>query len=107
MVLDFSSDGASSSGLDWLRRLKEQPGLPLVLAIAENGDELSAVRALRLGVADYLPRAALTPPLLATSTDYCLRLAGRQRSAAVAPRPAVAQAEATRRRTQTQYCRAT
>jgi eukaryotic-like serine/threonine-protein kinase len=85
LLLDFSSDGASSTGLDWLRRLKEQPGLPPVLVIAENGDELSAVRALRLGAGDYLPRAALTAPLLATSIDYCLRQGVRQRAA---PAPA-------------------
>ena len=87
LVLDFSSDGASSTGLDWLRRLKDQPGLPPVLTVAENGDELSAVRALRLGSADYLPRAALTPPLLAASLDWCLRQAVRARQAVVAPPP--------------------
>ena len=88
MLLDFTSDGASSSGLDWLRRLKEQPGLPPVLVVAENGDELSAVRALRIGAHDYLPRSAITPPLLAASIDYCLRQAQRQRAATPAPPPA-------------------
>jgi CheY-like chemotaxis protein len=92
LVLDFSSDGASSTGLDWLRRLKDQPGLPPVLAIAENGDELSAVRSLRSGATDYLPRAALTPPLLAASLDFCLRAAARLRPAFVAAAAAAAAA---------------
>jgi predicted Ser/Thr protein kinase len=89
LVLDFGADGASSMGLDWLRKLKEQPGLPPVLAIAENGDELAAVRALRLGATDYLPRAAVSPATLAVSIDYSLRQAERQRAtvAATPPRP--------------------
>jgi DNA-binding NarL/FixJ family response regulator/predicted Ser/Thr protein kinase len=93
LVLDFASDGASSTGLDWLRRLKDQPGLPPVLVIAENGDELSAVRALRLGATDYLPRAALTPPLLAASVDYGLRAAARLRPAFAAATAAAAAAQ--------------
>jgi eukaryotic-like serine/threonine-protein kinase len=97
LILDFSNDGASSTGLDWLRRLKDQPGLPPVLTIAENGDELSAVRALRLGTADYIPRAALTPPLLAASLDWCLRIAARARQAgpaSPAPPPPAAETPA-------------
>jgi predicted Ser/Thr protein kinase/ActR/RegA family two-component response regulator len=84
LVLDFANDGASSTGLDWLRKLKDQPGMPPMLAIAENGDELTAVRALRLGATDYLPRAQLTPPLLAASLDYCLRQGTRLQTQAVA-----------------------
>ena len=84
LVLDFAADGASSTGHDWLRKLKEQPGLPPVLAIAENGDELAAVRALRLGATDYLPRAAVSPATLAVSVDYCLRQAVRQRATVAA-----------------------
>ncbi len=88
LVLDFAADGASSMGLDWLRKLKEQPGLPPVLAIAENGDELAAVRALRLGATDYLPRAAVSPATLAVSIDYCLRQATRQRATVATAPPA-------------------
>lgn len=90
LVLDFAADGASSMGLDWLRKLKEQPGLPPLLTIAENGDELAAVRALRLGATDYLPRAAVSPATLAVSIDYCLRQATRQRASVTAPPPAPA-----------------
>lgn len=92
LVLDFSSDGASSTGLDWLRRLKDQPGVPPVITIAENGDELSAVRSLRLGAVDYVPRTQLTPPLLASALDHGLRAA--QRAAASTPVPAVPAQEA-------------
>jgi eukaryotic-like serine/threonine-protein kinase len=95
LLLDFTNDGASSAGLDWLRRLKDQPGLPPIVAIAEHGDELSAVRAIRLGAVDYLPRAALTPPLLAASLDLGLRAAARLRPAYAAVGNAADQADDT------------
>lgn len=92
LVLDFAADGGSSTGVDWLRKLKDQPGLPPVLVIAENGDELSAVRSLRLGATDYLPRRSITPPLLGASLDLTLREAARRgtKASEAAPTPAPA-----------------
>ena len=85
LVLDFAADGASSTGLDWLRKLRDQPELPPVLVIAENGDELSAVRALRMGATDYLPRRQITPALLTASLDLNLRESARRATAAKGP----------------------
>src|SRR2546430_13687295 len=47
-----------------LRRLREQPATPAVIALAEDGNELTAVRALHLGALDYLPKRLLTPERL-------------------------------------------
>jgi len=51
-------------GFDWLRRLRKRAGLPPVVFIATGGSELAAVKALRLGATDYLPRDLVTAPLL-------------------------------------------
>ncbi len=55
---------ADCEGFDWLRKLRKRAGLPPVVIIATGGSELTAIKALRLGAADYLPRDLLTAPLL-------------------------------------------
>ncbi|HEX4618108.1 MAG TPA: response regulator, partial [Steroidobacteraceae bacterium] len=56
-----------SPGLALLRRLRDQPAAPAVIAIADDGNELTAVRALQLGALDYLPKKFLTPERLSTA----------------------------------------
>ena len=79
MVMRFASnsDGVSD-GLEWLRRMRDQPGMPPVMAVAEDGDELTAVQSLRLGAADYLPRHLATPERLLVAVDRSLRSAPRE-----------------------------
>jgi DNA-binding response OmpR family regulator len=74
-----SPEDPQSEGLDWLRRLREQPGFPVIVAIAATGNELTAVRALRLGAADYLPRHLLTPERLGTALKVCSRQIERRK----------------------------
>jgi predicted Ser/Thr protein kinase/DNA-binding response OmpR family regulator len=62
-VLDFVPDLAGAS-LDWIERMLGMPDMPPLLVVAQNGDELSAVAAMRRGAADYLPRRALDAALL-------------------------------------------
>jgi CheY-like chemotaxis protein/predicted Ser/Thr protein kinase len=75
MVAPFAAEiaDAGCEGSDWLRRLREQPGFPPIVAIAEDGNEIAAVRALRLGAADYLPRRLLTPERLKLSIGEALK----------------------------------
>lgn len=89
LALDFGSgpEDADADGLDWLRRLRDQDGLPPILVIASGGNELTAVRALRLGACDYLPKTLLTPSRLALAIRVALRTAER-RSRPVTPPPA-------------------
>jgi DNA-binding NarL/FixJ family response regulator len=68
-----SPEDPNSSGLALLRRLRDQPAAPAVIAIAEDGNELTAVRALQLGALDYLPKKLLTPERLSTSVRVALR----------------------------------
>jgi DNA-binding NarL/FixJ family response regulator len=68
-----SPDDPQSPGLSLLRRLRAQPATPGVIAIAEDGNELTAVRALHLGALDYVPKRLLTPERLNTSVRMALR----------------------------------
>jgi DNA-binding response OmpR family regulator len=67
-----------SQGLTLLRRLREQPATPAVIAIAADGNELTAVRALQLGAVDYLPKRLLTPERLSTAVRVALRRVERR-----------------------------
>jgi DNA-binding response OmpR family regulator len=67
-----------SQGLTLLRRLRDQPATPAVIALAEEGNELTAVRALQLGAVDYLPKRLLTPERLSTAVRVALRRVERR-----------------------------
>jgi DNA-binding response OmpR family regulator len=58
---------------DWIRKLRSQPGFPEMIIVATNGSELAAIRTLRLGAADYLPKRLLTPPRIQRSIKITLR----------------------------------
>ena len=73
-----SPEDPQSHGLTLLRRLREQPATPAVIALAEEGNELTAVRALQLGAVDYLPKRLLTPERLSTAVQVALRRVERR-----------------------------
>src|SRR5580692_9188814 len=68
-----SPEDPNAQGLDLLRQLREKPHFPAVIAVAEEGNELTAVRAMQLGAVDYLPKRLLTPERLNTSIRLALR----------------------------------
>jgi len=68
-----SPEDPKSRGLELLRRLRGRTIFPAVIALAEEGNELTAVRALQLGAVDYLPKRLLTPERLNTSVRLALR----------------------------------
>ncbi len=70
-----SPEDPESEGLERLRQLRGRPAVPPVLAIADDGNELTAVRALQLGAVDYLPKRLLTPERLSTAVRLALRRA--------------------------------
>ena len=49
-----------------------------MVALAEDGNELTAVRALQLGAVDYLPKRLLTPERLNTAVRIALRRVERR-----------------------------
>ncbi|MEO8062681.1 MAG: protein kinase [Pseudomonadota bacterium] len=58
---------------DWIRKLRSQPGFPEMIILSTGGSELSAIRTLRLGAADYLPKRLLTPARIQRSIKITLR----------------------------------
>jgi CheY-like chemotaxis protein len=73
-----SPEDPGAHGLTLLRRLREQPATPAVIALADDGNELTAVRALQLGAVDYLPKRLLTPERLSTAVRVALRRVERR-----------------------------
>jgi eukaryotic-like serine/threonine-protein kinase len=68
-----SPEDPDAHGLDLLRKLRVRNIASAVIALAEDGNELTAVRALQLGAADYLPKRLLTPDRLRRSVRVALR----------------------------------
>ena len=66
-------DDLEAQGLPLLRKLRGRNVASAVIVLAEDGNELTAVRALQLGAADYLPKRMLTPERLKTSVRVALR----------------------------------
>jgi DNA-binding NarL/FixJ family response regulator len=77
-----------AAGLEPLRLLLRRDDVPPVVVIASGGNEMSAVRAMRLGAADYLPRGLLNAQRLATALRLALRT--RRRAPPKGARPAKA-----------------
>ena len=72
-----------------------------MIILAEGGSELAAIRTLRLGAADYLPKRLLTPPRLQRSIKLTLRAIEKE-----AQRRAERLAQAGGRRKPDRRCRA-
>lgn len=77
-----------ATGLEPLRLLQGHDEMPPIVVIATGGNELSAVRAMRLGAADYLPRPVLNAQRLATALRLAMR--ARRRALPTRTRPAKA-----------------
>lgn len=88
-----SPEDPRAAGLALLRKLRESQNRPAVIAVAKEGNELTAVRAIQLGAGDYLPKRLLTPELLSTAIQGALKRLERQMQvtalepAASAPEP--------------------
>ena len=73
LAFDEGIEEPTTDGFDWIRKLRSQPGFPEMIILADGGSELAAIRTLRLGAADYLPKRLLTPPRLQRSIKLTLR----------------------------------
>jgi eukaryotic-like serine/threonine-protein kinase len=74
LLADFAEEAAAGAVLAHMTQmLQVQPALYCIL-LAENGGEMSAVRALKSGAKDYLPLARITrDQLLAAITEACAK----------------------------------
>ena len=73
-----SPEDPTSQGLERLRQFRANPTFPPVIAIAEDGNELTAVRAIQLGALDYLPKRLLTPDRSKTVVRLAMRRVERR-----------------------------
>jgi tRNA A-37 threonylcarbamoyl transferase component Bud32/DNA-binding response OmpR family regulator len=73
LKFDEGIEEPTTDGFEWIRKLRSQPGFPEMIIVAEGGSELSAIRTLRLGAADYLPKRLITPQRLQRSIKLTLR----------------------------------
>jgi eukaryotic-like serine/threonine-protein kinase len=71
---DFGNDALAGGALNTMTQLlRMQPALHCIL-LADNGDEMSAVRALKSGAKDYLPLTRITrDQLLAAVGEACAK----------------------------------
>jgi len=75
----------ATTGLDPLRQLLRYNDVPPTVVIASDGNELIAVRAIRLGANDYLPRELINGQRLATTLRSALRAPRRSAPARLRP----------------------
>ncbi len=68
-----SPEDSKAEGITLLRELRARATFPAIMVVAEDGNELTAVRALQLGALDYLPKRLLTPDRLKTAVRLALR----------------------------------
>src|SRR5882672_11187009 len=73
LEFDEAIEEPTTDGFDWIRKLRSQPNFPEMVILAERGSELAAIRTLRLGAADYLPKRLLTPSRLQRAIKLTLR----------------------------------
>src|SRR5688500_8725267 len=72
-------------GLDWLRAFTARPGCPPTVMLAGQGNENVAVRAMKLGAYDYLPKELLTKESLEQIVTQALGAKGARAQDAPAP----------------------
>ena len=70
--------GEQTEGLGWLRRLRRGRNRPPVIIVAAGGNEIAAVRSVRLGAAAYLPRDLLDAQLLERTLRKVLQAGNRR-----------------------------
>jgi DNA-binding NarL/FixJ family response regulator len=82
LQIDFGDETLANTGLAHLAQmLRAQPNTYCII-LAERGNELSAVRALKCGAKDYLPLARISRDALLTAvTDACSRRAAAESAA--------------------------
>jgi DNA-binding NarL/FixJ family response regulator len=64
LLLDYNL-GGGEDGFSWLKEFKNKLGFPPTIILTAEGDEYIAVKAIKLGAADYLNKVDITPKRLA------------------------------------------
>lgn len=78
VLLDHDLGG--ESGLEWLRHFKQRPGFPPIIFMTGHGDELLAVKVIKAGAEDYIPKQKINHDLIINAIKNAVRK-GKQDSA--------------------------
>jgi DNA-binding response OmpR family regulator len=69
----LEAEPAGEDGLAWVAQVRKDQDAPPVVLITKQGGEHLAVKAMKAGAADFLPKAGLTPEQLVISVQEALR----------------------------------
>ena len=64
LLLDYKLS-ETEDGLEWLKYFGKKPGFPPTVILTAEGDEYTAVKAVKLGAADYINKKDISPKRLA------------------------------------------
>ncbi|MBF8270374.1 MAG: hypothetical protein HW386_2083 [Gammaproteobacteria bacterium] len=64
LLLDYKLS-ETEDGLEWLQAYGKKPGFPPTIVLTAEGDEYIAVKAVKLGAADYINKKDISPKRLA------------------------------------------
>ncbi len=71
LLLDYKL-GLDQDGLEWLKSFSKKPGFPPTVFLTAEGDEYTAVKAIKTGASDYLNKKDITPKTLAAAIREAL-----------------------------------
>jgi FixJ family two-component response regulator len=69
----LDAEPAGADGFAWVTQIRKDQNAPPVVLIAGKGSEYLAVKAMKAGAADFLPKAGLTEEQLVISVQEALR----------------------------------
>jgi serine/threonine protein kinase len=77
VLLDYNL-GPNEDGLEWLKAFRRKPGFPPTVVLTAEGDEYVAVRAVKLGAADYVNKKDISPKRLRTIVEEALEFSSEK-----------------------------
>jgi len=72
LLLDYNL-GGGEDGFSWLKEFKQRLGFPPTIILTAEGDEYIAVKAIKLGAADYLNKVDITPKRLGDVIEEAIK----------------------------------
>jgi eukaryotic-like serine/threonine-protein kinase len=76
LFLDYKL-GPHEDGLEWLKEFRSKPGFPPTIVLTAEGDEYVAVKAIKLGAADYINKVDIKPKRIAEMVDEATEFSKR------------------------------
>lgn len=83
LLLDYKL-GEHEDGLDWLKSFRRKPGFPPTIILTAEGDEYVAVKAVKLGAAEYINKKDISPKRLRELIEDAVEYSQEEEQAHVA-----------------------